>query len=104
MTPVVIFPGAYPGTMVLDVSHRQDDDPVNILSDLHTELAKLAQSENRYADVTIRAQSNLMSLLRLMRWDCVFNFQEVTGETETIRKVQYTWRRAVSPRFHNSGE
>lgn len=93
----VVFPQA--GGIILDVSLRTED-PSSILQDLRRELALMNQGEtpyvpeDRYAEVTVRAAHGFLSLLRLMRWDTLFSFQEITG-LPWPKQFIYHWRRAM---------
>jgi hypothetical protein len=89
----ILFPST--GGIILDVSLRQDH-PADIIQDLRRELASQGSGaepytpEDRYAQVTIRGQASFLSLLRLMRWDIIFEFQEVTG-LPWPRQFQHHW-------------
>ena len=105
MSPVevTIIPGSLAASVLLDAS-QLTDQPADILQAIRVELAKIDQSEHRNADVIIRARPQLLALLRLMRWDCLFDFQEVTGEQQP-RHLKYHWKTGVPARtFHDTGE
>jgi hypothetical protein len=90
-------------TVLLDVSGRTDT-PAEQLRDLRVELANISQSEHRYSDVIICGDVWLVRLLRLLRWDIVFDMQEVTG-LPPPRHIRYYWKRA-QPRvkLNDNGE
>ena len=81
-----------PEGIVLDASSCTEDT-AEIVVGLRVELAKLAQGEYRYTDVIIRANPVVLAFLRLIRWDAIFDFQEINeGNLVTHEKRQaYTF-------------
>lgn len=95
---VVVSRDESSGQIVLDASHRIDS-PRFIVGSLRAELEKLSRDDKGewkeipYGNIAIRAQANVLALLRLMRWDVVFNFQEPTG-LPWPKETRYHWKRA----------